>query len=80
MNHSHFKLHTACISLLALLLTHAPFANASKKVEQSKQNLSDVQERLESLKKELDNSQEAHKDAADALKESELAISVANKK
>lgn len=42
--------------------------------------MSDVQQRLEALKKELDNSQEAHKDAADALKESELAISEANKK
>jgi septal ring factor EnvC (AmiA/AmiB activator) len=42
--------------------------------------LSDVQQRIEALKKELDTSQEAHKDAADALKESELAISEANKK
>lgn len=55
-------------------LTHAA------KPEQSKQALSELQQRLESLKKELDNSQEAHKDAADALKESEVAISAANKK
>ena len=70
--------------MTALLASHMPCALAAKKPEQSKQNskqnLSDVQERLESLKKELDNSQEAHKDAADALKESEVAISVANKK
>ncbi len=68
----------ACILTLALAM---PFwAIAAKKTEQSKEALSDVQQRLEALKKELDNSQEAHKDAADALKESELAISEANKK
>lgn len=66
-------------SLLVLTLTCVPYANANKK-EQSKQNLNEVQERIEALKKELDNSQEAHKDAADALKESEVAISAANKK
>ena len=70
--------------MTALLVAYVPCALAAKKPEQSKQNskqnLSDVQERLESLKKELDSSQEAHKDAADALKESEVAISVANKK
>jgi septal ring factor EnvC (AmiA/AmiB activator) len=80
MNHSNFKLHAVWITTFALLFSQVPFANASKKVDQSKQNLSDVQQRLEMLKKELDNSQEAHKDAADALKESELAISKANKK
>ncbi len=79
MKHRHFKATFACTSLLALMLTCIPYAHANKK-EQSKQNLDDVQQRLEALKKELDNSQEAHKDAADALKESELAISAANKK
>jgi murein hydrolase activator len=77
MNLFHIKLHAV---LLSLLFAYVPLANAAKKIEQSKQNLSDVHERLESLKKELDNSQEAHKDAADALKESEVAISEANKK
>src|SRR3954470_4507478 len=66
--------------LLALALTMPSLVLAAKKVEQSKEALSDVQQRLEALKKELDNSQEAHKDAADALKESERAISEANKK
>lgn len=65
---------------MALLLTHGSLTFAAKKTEQSKQALSDVQQRLESLKKELDSSQEAHKDAADALKDSEVAISAANKK
>jgi septal ring factor EnvC (AmiA/AmiB activator) len=78
---SRFTQTALCI---ALLVSYIPCALAAKKPEESKQNskqnLSDVQERLESLKKELDNSQEAHKDAADALKESEVAISVANKK
>ncbi|MDI1362778.1 peptidoglycan DD-metalloendopeptidase family protein [Methylotenera sp.] len=79
MKHKHSRATLACTSLFVLMLACAPYANANKK-EQSKQNLNDVQQRLEALKKELDNSQEAHKDAADALKESELAISAANKK
>lgn len=53
---------------------------AEKKPEQTKRALNDIHERLESLKKELNNAQEAHKDAADALKASEIAISEANKK
>jgi septal ring factor EnvC (AmiA/AmiB activator) len=50
------------------------------KVNQTKQELSDVQKKLEDMKKALDSSQEAHQDAADALKESEVAISATNKK
>ncbi|HEY9209777.1 MAG TPA: peptidoglycan DD-metalloendopeptidase family protein [Methylotenera sp.] len=65
---------------MAVALLHMPLANAEKKPEQTKRALDDVHERLESLKKELNSSQEAHKDAADALKESEIAISAANKK
>lgn len=57
-----------------------PLAYAEKKPEQTKRALNDVHERLESLKKELNSAQEAHKDAADALKVSEIAISEANKK
>lgn len=79
MKHRYFKATLACTSLLVLMLACLPYANANKK-EQSKQNLSDVQQRLEALKRELDTSQEAHKDAADALKQSEQAISEANKK
>lgn len=70
----------ACAALMAAALLHAPLAMAEKKPEQTKRALSDVHERLESLKQELNSSQEAHKDAADALKESEIAISAANKK
>lgn len=66
--------------MLMLLLLLAPAAQAAKKIDESKQDLNEVKARIESLKKELDQSQEAHKDAADALKESEVAISIANKK
>lgn len=67
------------IAVLMALFVHMP-AMAEKKPEQSKQALSELQQRLQALKKELDHSKEEHKEAADALKESELAISLANKK
>lgn len=68
--------------LLFLLLLCLCTANsfAAKKIEAAKEDLSDIQEKIQALKKELDSSQEAHKDAADALKDSETAISTANKK
>jgi septal ring factor EnvC (AmiA/AmiB activator) len=53
---------------------------ASNKVFQTKQELIDVQKKLDDMKKNLDNTQAAHHDAADALKESEIAISNTNKK
>lgn len=53
---------------------------AAKKIEAAKEDLSDLHEKISALKKELDSNQAAHKDAADALKESETAISSANKK
>ncbi len=80
LGHGQLTRTSMCLAIAGLLIAHTASAYATKKSEQSKQSLNDVQERLESLKKELDNSQEAHKDAADALKESELAISIANKK
>ena len=46
----------------------------------AKEDLSDLHEKIDALKKELDSKQEAHKDAADSLKDSETAISSANKK
>ncbi|MFM9834838.1 MAG: murein hydrolase activator EnvC family protein [Methylophilaceae bacterium] len=52
---------------------------AAKKIDAAKEDLSDVKQKIEALKKELDSNQEAHHDAADALKESETAISVANR-
>jgi murein hydrolase activator len=53
---------------------------AAKKIDAAKQDLSDLHEKISALKKELDSNQAAHKDAADALKDSETAISSANKK
>jgi len=53
---------------------------AAKKIEAAKEDLSDLHEKIDALKKELDSNQAAHKDAADALKDSETAISTANKK
>ena len=60
-------------------MLYVPSSLADNKPEAPKQALSAVQERLETLKKQLGTSQEAHKDAADALKDSEVAISIANK-
>ena len=53
---------------------------AAKKIDVAKEDLSDLHEKIDALKKELDSKQEAHKDATDALKDSETAISSANKK
>lgn len=55
-------------------------ALAAKKIDAAKEDLGDIQQKIQALKAELDNSQAAHKDAADALKESETAISAANRK
>ncbi len=52
---------------------------AAKKIDTAKEDLSDVKQKIEALKKELDSNQEAHHDAADALKASETAISAANR-
>jgi len=46
----------------------------------AKQDLTDIKARINALKKELNTSQEAHKDAADELKESEQAINATNQK
>ena len=67
----------ACL-LFGLLVPGLSWAGA--KVEQSKEDLNRLHERIESLKKELDSTKEAHKDAADELKQSEKAISETNRK
>ena len=46
----------------------------------SKEDLTEIQQKIKALTKELDESQSARKDAADELKASEQAISQANKK
>ncbi len=77
---TYCKLPVACLMALALLISLSHVAHAEKKSEASPQSLSLVQEKLAKLKQALNQSQEARKDAADALKDSEVAISVANKK
>ncbi len=46
----------------------------------SRASLQELQQRIESLKQELDRTEGAHAEASDALKESEIAISEANRK
>ena len=77
------RTHHAIVSLLAALtILFFPFPNAyaAAKPEAPKQKLDQLHERIESLKKELDSSQAAHAEAADELKQSEQAISEANRK
>lgn len=64
--------------MLGLLATNV--AIAAKQEDAAKADLKDVHKKIEHLKKELDASTDAHKDAADALKASETAISKAQKK
>ncbi|MGQ0443358.1 MAG: murein hydrolase activator EnvC family protein, partial [Methylophilaceae bacterium] len=64
----------------ALLLCSANVAFSAKKIDAAKEDLSDIKQKIHTLKKELDSSQEAHHDVVDALKESETAISLANQK
>ncbi len=66
----------ACLLVLALLPATAQAARA----EASKAALEELQSRIETLKKELDSNQQAHAEAADALKQSEQSISEANRK
>lgn len=65
---------------LLLGLLAADVSMAAKQADAAKADLKDVHKKIESLKKELDASTDAHKDAADALKASETAISQAQKK
>ena len=65
---------------LLLGLLAADVSIAAKQADAAKADLKDVHKKIESLKKELDASTDAHKDAADALKASETAISQAQKK
>ena len=66
-------------AILLASLSSASFA-ASKSERKPKEKLDSIHERIESLKKELNTTKEAHADAADALKKSEKAISESNRK
>ncbi len=69
----------ACCAL-ALTLCCLPAAAQAPKSETSKEALDQLQSRIEALKKELDSTQEAHSEAADALRKSELSISASNRR
>jgi len=68
-----------CFLLSACLLVHAPVIFAEKN-EAPKTSLSKIKEKIEALKQELTSAQKAQKEAADALKASEVAISNTNRK
>lgn len=74
-----FKRLISCAWLLLGLLA-TEVAVAAKQADAAKADLKDVHKKIEHLKKELDASTDAHRDAADALKASETAISKAQKK
>ena len=68
-----------CVVLIACS-SAASNSLAAKKIDAAKEDLGDIQHKIQKLKEELDNNQAAHKDATDALKDSETAISAANQK
>jgi len=75
------KFLTPCLLWLVILcLCSVNVSFADSKIDATKEDLSVIQQKIESIKKKLNASKEAHHDVADALKKSETAISVANKK
>ena len=75
------QMRYACRLTALLMALLSPLAGqAASKAEKSKDDLSQIHQRIEQLRKELDSNKEAHADATDALKESEKAISDSNKK
>jgi len=73
--------HLLPLILLTLLLaTLAQPTAADTKADKSKAELNALHKKIEALNKELNSSREAHRDAADELKDSEKAISEANRK
>ena len=69
-------------AILLASLSSASFAasKSERKPAKPKEKLDSIHERIESLKKELNTTKEAHADVADALKKSEKAISESNRK
>jgi septal ring factor EnvC (AmiA/AmiB activator) len=64
--------------LFAAFVLTAPGAHAGAAA--TKESLQELQQRIESLKQEVDRTEGAHAEASDALKQSEQAISEANRK
>lgn len=67
-----------CLALFTLCFSLTTEANPS--ASKSKAELIAIHKKIEALNKELNTSREAHKDAADELKDSEKAISEANRR
>jgi septal ring factor EnvC (AmiA/AmiB activator) len=70
----------ALTAFLIGLTLNSSITSAANKSEKPKEKLNNIHERIESLTKELGKTKEAHADAADALKDSEKAISETNRK
>lgn len=75
-----FSMYSLVIVLLGFWLIFHPNIAFSAKPEATKQELSAIQEKLKQLKEKLLHAQAAQKDAADALKKSEVAISDSKRK
>ncbi len=71
---------THSIITIVMIVIFATNSLAAKKIDTAKENLSELQTKINALKLELDHNQKAHVDATDALKTSETAISQANQK
>lgn len=67
-----------CFALFAVCFSLTVQANPN--ATKSKAELDAIHKKIEALNKELNTSREAHKDAADELKDSEKAISEANRR
>jgi septal ring factor EnvC (AmiA/AmiB activator) len=70
----------ARVLLLAACWVFVPGVLAAPSAEKTRQNLEELHQRIEALKKELDSTEEKRSEAADELKQSEKAISEANRK
>jgi murein hydrolase activator len=77
---NNIRAHRHCALALTFALFFVPFPANAGRQEAAKESLEQLQSRIESLKKEMEKTEGAHADAADALKQSELAISEANRK
>ncbi|HEY8353397.1 MAG TPA: peptidoglycan DD-metalloendopeptidase family protein [Methylophilaceae bacterium] len=73
-------LYLAALLLLPSAMLLSAWPAAANNAEQSKAELTALQKKIEALNKELNSSRAAHKDAADELRDSEKAISEANRR